>query len=371
MSEKQNFSPAPSRQCAFNGKKLATQENGEHNHVDDLLRRVNRVNDASSDLASACRRCRVFKEMGPNLVNFLTEIPKTDLHVHLDGSPRLSTLIELAQEHHVDLPAYTEEGLRALVFRETYDSLVDYLRGFPLIVRVLQQPGALERIAYEFAWDCLNEGVLYIEPRFAPQLLATATLDVIGVLTEATRGLERAKKEYNAQQSVRDGQKPSFDFGIICCAMRTFMTDVSEYYHAFCSLHQDEPQALVYQLAASALFHAAIKAKKDHGLPVVGVDIAGQEAGYPAAEFQAAFEVAHKNFLGVTVHAGEAFGPEAVFQAITDLHCERLGHGYHLFSVDKVVKKERPAEFVAGLVQYVAKRRIMLEVCLSSNRQTM
>eukprot|EP00624_Nannochloropsis_granulata_P003737 evm.model.NODE_28852_length_12777_cov_25.675354.4 len=283
----------------------------------DLQRRVNSNGEdgkaavpTCKAAVPTCRRCRAFKQLGPKLAEFLTEIPKTDLHVHLDGSPRLSTLIELAQTHGVELPAYTEEGLRTLVFHDAYDSLVDYLRGFPLIVRVLQQPGALERIAYEFAWDCINEGVRYIEPRFAPQLLATVEVDVIRVLKAATQGLERAKDEFNARPSVQDGSEPPFRFGIICCAMRVFMTDVSEYYRAFCALHKDEPPTFVYQLAASALVHAAINAKKHLNLPIVGIDIAGQEAGFPAEAFQSAFEVAHKNFLGATVHAGEAFGPE-------------------------------------------------------------
>lgn len=87
---------------------------------------------------SACGRCRVFHQLGPKLEEFLAAIPKNDLHVHLDGSCRLSTLIELVLTHGVELPVYTEEGLREKVFKENYANLVDYLRGFPLIVRVMQ-----------------------------------------------------------------------------------------------------------------------------------------------------------------------------------------------------------------------------------------
>ncbi len=353
---------------------------GSDGEEDDLMARANGTGPpAEDDLMArangtgppACRRCRVFHQLGPKLEEFLAAIPKTDLHVHLDGSPRLSTLIELAQKHKVELPAYTEESLREKVFKENYANLVDYLRGFPLIVRVMQQPGALERIAYEFAWDCINEGVRYVEPRFAPQLLATSQLDVIGVLKAAARGLDRAKMEFNCRPSVKDGEEPPFSYGIICCAMRSFMADVSEYYQNFCLLHKDEPATRQYQLASVAMVHAAINAKKKHGLPIVGIDIAGQEAGFPAKEHASAFELAHKHFLSKTVHSGEAFGPESIFQAITDLHCERLGHGYHLFSADKCVKKENGQDFVDGLVQFVAKSRILLEVCLTSNRQTM
>lgn len=86
---------------------------------DDLERRANTNGADGKAAVPACRRCRAFKQLGPRLEEFLTEIPKTDLHVHLDGSPRLSTLIELAQTHNVELPAYKEEGLRTLVFRES------------------------------------------------------------------------------------------------------------------------------------------------------------------------------------------------------------------------------------------------------------
>ncbi len=82
-------------------------------------------------------------------------------------------------------------------------------------------------------------------------------------------------------------------------------------------LHRYEPPSRHYQLASVALVHAAIAARDEHGLPVVGIDIAGQEAGFPAAEHSSTFELAHKNWLGKTVHAGEAWGPESVFQAIS------------------------------------------------------
>ncbi|MFP4385003.1 MAG: adenosine deaminase family protein, partial [Spirochaetia bacterium] len=81
--------------------------------------------------------------------NFIKEIPKTDLHVHLDGSLRLSTLIDLAKEQNVDLPSFTEEGLRELVFRKSYRNLDEYLEGFAWTGRVLQGKEALERTAYE------------------------------------------------------------------------------------------------------------------------------------------------------------------------------------------------------------------------------
>ena len=137
-------SPPPSQTPKLQASASSSSGSNSINPDDDddiLQRRVNSNEEDGKAAVPACRRCRAFKQLGPRLVEFLTDIPKTDLHVHLDGSPRLRTLIELAQMHGVELPAYTEEGLRTLVFRESYDSLVEYLAGFPLIVRVLQQPG--------------------------------------------------------------------------------------------------------------------------------------------------------------------------------------------------------------------------------------
>lgn len=78
------------------------------------------------------------------------------------------------------------------VFKDHYDSLNDYLKGFPLILKVMQQPGAAERVAYEFGQDCIAEGVYYVEPRFAPQLIATSDADIVEVLREVCAGLNRA-----------------------------------------------------------------------------------------------------------------------------------------------------------------------------------
>ena len=94
---------------------------------------------------------------------FLKAVPKTDLHVHLDGSLRISTLIELAKEYNVELPSYTEEGLRELVFKDRYNNLGEYLKGFQYTVGVLQSEVALERCAYELAIDNQVEGVRYID----------------------------------------------------------------------------------------------------------------------------------------------------------------------------------------------------------------
>jgi adenosine deaminase len=304
--------------------------------------------------------------------DFLRAVPKSDLHVHLDGSLRLSTLIELARKRKVELPSYTEEGLRKLVFKDRYKSLGEYLYGFMFTTAVMQDPEALERVAYEFAWDNIEEGVCYVEVRFAPQLHINAQQSMLDVLIAVNRGLKRAKLERNTQPEVRDRLAPRFEYGIITSAMRKFEPHYSEYYADFFKIHQYASPREVYPLASLELARAAVHARDKEGLPIVGFDLAGEEAGYPAEHHWEAFEFAQKHFLKKTVHAGEAYGPESIYQAITDLQAARLGHGYYLFSVGAVKEKtiEDRYKYVRALSEYIADRRITIEVCLTSNLQT-
>ena len=299
-------------------------------------------------------------------------LPKTDLHVHLDGSLRLPTLIELAKDYSIDLPSYTPEGLRELVYKDRYDSLGDYLKGFGYAVAVMQSEVALERIAYEFAIDNFSEGVRYFEVRFAPQLHVHQHMNTVMVIKAVNRGLLRAKSEYNQSKAIQQGVEPPFEYGIIVCAMRMFNEKFSEYFQNLISAHRYTPPKQVFGMASLELVRAAIVARDKHGLPVVGFDLAGEEAGYPAEDHELAFDYAHKKFLKKTVHAGEAYGPESIFQAITDLYADRIGHGTYLLDPGAITDPEikDPHQYVEQLSQYIADRRITLEVCLTSNLQT-
>lgn len=316
----------------------------------------------------------MFEKNPPDKITheFLLELPKTDLHVHLDGSIRIPTLIDLAREYHITLPSYTEGGLRELVFKERYANLAEYLKGFAYTVSVLQSEVALERCAYELAIDNQEEGVRYLEVRFAPQLHMHQHLNAVQVLRAVNRGLERAKDEFNRRAEVRAGAEPKFEYGIICCAMRMFRENFSEYYGNLMRAHRYTPEKDVYRMASMELARGAIIARDEYGLPVVGFDLAGEEAGYPADEHAEAFSFAHKKFLKKTVHAGEAYGPESIFQAITDLHADRIGHGTYLLEPDAITAKDivDKEHYVEQLGQYIADRRITLEVCLTSNIQT-
>ncbi len=307
-----------------------------------------------------------------NIDEFIARIPKTDLHVHLDGSIRIDTLIELAKAGNVELPSYTHEGLNDLVFKEQYKDLTDYLKGFGYTVAVMQTSENLERVAYEFAWDNFNEGVRYFEVRFAPQLHVNESQTIEEVVAAVDRGLVRAKSEFNSSPAIVEGKAPPANYGIIACAMRAFFPGMSEYYDAFLELHRFSRVKKVYSLASLELAAAMIKVRDEMGLPVVGIDIAGAEEGYPPDDHREAFDLAHSNFFMKTVHAGEAYGPESIFQAITLLHADRIGHGYYLFRDDKI-KDDSIANkeaYVENLAQYIADRRITIEVCLTSNLQT-
>jgi len=303
---------------------------------------------------------------------FIEKIPKTDLHLHLDGSLRLSTLIDLARENGVKLPAYDEKGLQRLVFKSKYASLTEYLKGFLYTTAVLQKESALERVGYELAQDNQNEGVRYIEVRFAPQLHQNARMSCIDVLAALNRGLDRAKVEFNSRAQVKSGAEPPFEYGIIACAMRMFDYGFSEYFDNLLKVHSYSERKWVFSLASQELVRAAVEARMTLNLPIVGFDLAGAEAGYPAGDHAQAYALAHKHFLKKTVHAGEAYGPESIFQAITDLHADRIGHAVYLFDADMIKSpeiKDKKA-YIANLVQFIADRRITIEVCLTSNLQT-
>ncbi|TDI89551.1 MAG: adenosine deaminase family protein [Caldithrix sp.] len=298
-------------------------------------------------------------------------IPKTDLHVHLDGSLRLQTLTEIAKQENVELPSSTVEGLNELVFKDNYANLEEYLKTFGYACAVMQKPEYLERIAYELAQDNQNEGVRYIEVRFAPQLHINKKMDMKKVIASVDKGLECAQKEFNLRPEVKSGQEPPFNYGIIVSALRAF-GPYSEYYANFINSLAYSDMKDIVGLCSLELARGAVKTRDELGVPIVALDLAGAEKGNPAKDHRKAFQYAHENFLAKTVHAGEAYGPSSIFQAITECHAERIGHGMFLFDITKVdedsrIDKER---YVDELSQYIADRRVTIEVCLTSNLQT-
>lgn len=128
----------------------------------------------------------------------------------------------------------------------------------------------------------------------------------------------------------------------------------------------------VLKEGALQMVKAAVKIRDEKAIPIVSIDLAGQEEGYPPGKFKEVYDYAHKNFMHKTVHAGEAYGAESIFRAITDCYADRLGHGYYLFDENKIAD---PAitdkkKYISDLISFVADKRTTIEVCLTSNLQT-
>ncbi|OGQ22083.1 MAG: adenosine deaminase, partial [Deltaproteobacteria bacterium RBG_16_71_12] len=250
----------------------------------------------------------------------LQQLPKTDLHCHLDGSMRLTTILALAEKQRVKLPADDAPGLaRAIHQGERCRDLVEYLKAFDITCSVLQTEEAIERSAYELAEDAAKENVWHLEVRYAPILHTRRGLSLARINDAVLSGLKRASRQYDITT------------GVILCGIRNM-----------------DPRDS-YRLAELAVAYK--------GRGVVAFDLAGGEAGNPAKDHQDSFALILDNNMNTTVHAGEAYGPASIKQALHYCGAHRIGHGTRL------------AED-GDLLTYVTDRRIPLEVCLSSNYQT-
>jgi len=261
--------------------------------------------------------------VSPSLVasdrSLLRRLPKAELHCHLDGSVRPETMIELAREYNVTLPADDADELREYMRVDDARNLGDYLLRFDTTLSVMQTEESLERIAYELAVDVAAEGVRYIEMRYAPPLNTLQGLSLEQAVEAPLRGIRRAERELDLTARV------------IVCSLR----------------HYDPSLSL--QLARLAVGF------KDRG--VVGFDLAGGEFGNPASRHAAAFQYCKDHGMACTCHAGEGDGPDSIRQAVHDCHAHRIGHATRLL------------EDVA-LAEEIHERGIALELCLSSNVQT-
>ncbi len=253
---------------------------------------------------------------------FIHQIPKTDLHVHLDGSLRLKTILELAEKQGVALPGdpeSEEELAEAINMGAICEDLTDYLKAFDVTLSVLQTEEALYRAAFELGEDAARENVKYMEVRYSPLLHSRSGLSYPVIVEAVAEGLREAKRQYGLMS------------GQIICGIR-HMT----------------PEASLRMAELCVAF-------KHRG--VVGFDLAGAEANNPAKDYREAFYLVRNNNVNLTIHAGEAYGPESIHQAIHMGGAHRIGHGTRL--------RED-----GDLLNYVNDRRIPLEVCLTSNVQT-
>lgn len=254
-----------------------------------------------------------------SMLSIFQQLPKAELHCHLDGSLRSSTLLELAVARGLRLAASDAESLGKWMRVDDARNLEDYLARFDITLSVMQSIPELERIAREFVVDAAADGVRYIEARFCPALCMREGLSGADVMDAVLRGLLAGELESGTVARV------------IVCALRSFAM----------------PHAM--EMAELAI------AYRDRG--VVGFDLAGGEAGNRASEHAAAFDAARRSCMAVTVHAGEGDGAASIAEAIQRCAADRIGHGTRL--------REDPR-----LERYVIDRQIPLEICPTSNVQT-
>ena len=258
--------------------------------------------------------------------------PKVLLHEHLDGGLRPATVLELARDGGYDELPETEVGPLADWFHAgaARGSLGLYLEGFRHTIAIMKTSEALERVAFEFVEDMAEDNVVYAEVRFAPHFHTSGDLGLDAVMHAVLRGLRRGSEEFN------------IGVGLIVCAMR------------------NEPADLSHKLAELAV------AYRERGC--VGFDLAGEEAGHPANEHVRAFQFAKRQNFAITIHAGESFGPESIWQALQYCGAHRIGHGTRL--IEDIVVYDGKVIKLGSLAQYVLDNRIPIEVCLSSNVHT-
>lgn len=279
----------------------------------------------------------VSQHLMPHTDVVIESLPKVSLHDHLDGGVRPATVLELATAAGISLPADTNDAL-AEWFRTSADSgsLVTYLDTFSVTLSVMQSAANLTRIASEFVEDLAADGVIYGEVRWAPELHTDNGLSMQDAVTAVHVGIDQG-----IANAARAGHK--IRIGQLLCAMR----------------HNDNGLA-VARLAVD---------NREAG--VVGFDIAGPEAGFPASRMADAFAYLDEHWMPRTIHAGEADGLDSIAGALNDGRALRLGHGVRIADAIHHARDDDPrAVRMDRLAEWVLNRKIALEVSPTSNLQT-
>jgi adenosine deaminase len=272
----------------------------------------------------------------------ITTLPKISLHDHLDGGLRAQTILELASDVSLELPAADAESLQAWFDEKTLvgGSLVDYLKTFDITTGVMQTHEGLARVAREFVQDLGADGVIYGEIRWAPEQHVQRGLSLDEVVEAVQEGLDAGVADLKATgHSIRVGQLVS--------AMR----------------HLDRG----LEIAQLAVRH------RNKG--VVGFDIAGPEDGFPPSNLLDAFDYLAREYMPRTVHAGEAAGLASIESALFDGRALRLGHGVRIaedITQDGSSGSDDENTYVTlgPIAQWVKDREIVLETSPTSNLQT-
>jgi adenosine deaminase len=257
----------------------------------------------------------------PGAINMIDpQLPLVDLHRHLDGSIRLDTILSLATQHDIPLPATTLDGLQPFVqITEPRPGVMAFIEKFKYMIGILADYDACRQVAFENVEDAYREGIDYIELRFSPVFMAEPhQLDPVGVVESVLQGLQEGREAYQIEVNA---------IGIIS---RTYGPD-----QGWVELE-------------------ALLAYPDQ---ICALDLAGDEVNYPGELFQDHFQEGRNAGWQITVHAGEESGPDSIWQAVEDLGAARIGHGVSAF--------QDPM-----LMDYLVDHRIGVESNLTSNVQT-
>ena len=257
-----------------------------------------------------------------DLYQKLKTLPKIELHRHLEGSLRLATMAEIAQEHQLNLPGYEVDDFRHLVQMTESDlpTADTFIAKFETLRHFYRSPEIIDRVAYEAVADAAAENIVYMELRFTPIALAREMgFDLADVAQWVIAAVQRAEAEHEIEVRL------------------------------LVSMNRHESVELGEQHLDVAIANMA------HG--VVGVDLAGSENHFSAVPFMPVFKRAREAGLNITIHAGEWAGPENVVQAINEIGAKRIGHGVR--SIED-----------SNVVQLAREQNIAFEVCLTSNVQT-
>jgi len=250
----------------------------------------------------------------------ISNLPKIELHCHLDGSVRLATLKELGIKEKILSPDLGDNDLRTLAeVPAQCPSLVDYLKRFDLPLKVMQNETALARIAQELVEDAAADGVRYIEIRFAPHLHQTHGLGLNAIISAVVQGAKKGESLTGTRANV-----------ILCC------------------MRHLPPESSIELVEAGRPFL---------GQGVVALDLAGDEHHFPPEDHAEAFELAKSYGYHRTVHAGETGIVDNIRKSVALLRAERIGHGVSL-------------EKDAALFEEIRTAGIPLEMCPTSNLHT-
>ncbi|MCG3150189.1 MAG: Adenosine deaminase [Verrucomicrobiae bacterium] len=248
------------------------------------------------------------------------QLPKIDLHLHLDGAIRVPTIAELGDQLGIRLPTYDPRQLAKFVqVDRDCRSLTDFLKRFEVFYPILPYAITQERIAYELCEDCARDNVIYFETRFAPALAANDKFTMEDAVVAALEGLRRGRRDFGIK------------CGLILCCYRSISTQQN-----------------------LDTVHLAQKYRQQG---VIGIDLAGDELHYPAAPHAEAFALARRLELPITIHAGEGERAENIQEAVFDHGAARIGHGVALQRDNELLKQVRD-------------RGTVFEICLTSNLQT-